>query len=121
MDDDPGAAMDALLDRLVGVLSGSGTTDPIVTGEAADGQVVATLRGGRVESLTLDPRVLRDPERVVGHIVEAVNSAVDARPDAAGTGGSTVDALKAIQQDSLRLTSQINTSLLASLDRIKGA
>ncbi|WP_375498908.1 hypothetical protein [uncultured Jatrophihabitans sp.] len=120
MADDPGAVVDALLDRLVTVLSGTAGDAPSTTGTAADDQIVAVLRRGRVESLSLDPRVLRDRGRVAADIVTAVNAAMDAAPRV-GTGSSIVESLKAIQEDSLQVTGQLNGSLLASLERIRGA
>jgi hypothetical protein len=47
-------------------------------GDAADGRVSAVAVGGRLESLKLDPRVLRmASEELAGHIVAAVNAALD--------------------------------------------
>jgi hypothetical protein len=47
-------------------------------GECADGRVSAVVSRGRVESIELDPRLLRGPASDVGgRLVEAVNAALD--------------------------------------------
>jgi hypothetical protein len=47
------------------------------TGVAADGRVTAVAVGGRLESLRLDPRVMRmASEDLAGHILAAVNTAL---------------------------------------------
>jgi hypothetical protein len=113
-------AMDALLDRLVAVLAGSGlpSAEP-TTGTAADGAIVAELGAdARLASLRIDPRLLRRPEEIGPGIVAAVNEATRARPERAASSGSSTE-LAAIKQDSLELTKRINASLTTAIEQLK--
>jgi DNA-binding protein YbaB len=121
MADDPGAAVDALLDRLVDVLSGAGAGGRTTTGTAEDDGVVLTLGGNRrVESIAIDPRLLRRRESIGPAIAAAYNEALRAQPDRADTTASTRAGLAEVQNDSLAVTQQLNGSLLATLERLKG-
>jgi DNA-binding protein YbaB len=122
MADDPRAAMDALLDRLVDVLSGAGAIGAGTTsGTAADGGVVVTLTAhGRVESIDVDPRMLRHREAIGPAVVAAFNEALRARPDRRDDAAATRTELTAIQEESVVVTQQLNGSLLTTLERLKG-
>jgi YbaB/EbfC DNA-binding family protein len=124
--DDPVEAVDALVDRLVAALSGTGGSAPAreTTASAAGGQITVVLGpDGRVRSVDLDPRLLRDPAQVAPGIRAAVNEALDgARAGGGGrTHGQLVDELRAVQAESVETTKRINASLVTTLERLKGA
>jgi len=115
---DPAQDLDALLERVAAALSRSGGGDTC-EGFDADGVVQATVTAdGRVAWLEVDPRILRNTALVAPAIVDAVNSALAARPAGAGRA-ATLAELKAIQQDSLTVTRDVNASMLTSLEALK--
>ena len=122
-DADPVAAMDSLLDRLVSVLSGSATGGGrSSTGTAEDEGVVVTVGpDGRVLEIRIDPLMRRRPESIAPGIVAAANEAIAARPEGGASHGTLTEQLKAIQEDSLVVTRQLNASLIASLEHLKGS
>ncbi len=116
---DPVAAMDSLLDRLVAVLSGNAAAGRPTSGTAEDDAIVVTVGpDGHVQDIDLDARLLRRPDAIGPGIAAAANEAIRARPARDGTGAMTED-LRAIQEESLTLTRQLNASLLDSLERLK--
>ncbi|MEU5671823.1 YbaB/EbfC family nucleoid-associated protein [Micromonospora sp. NPDC049089] len=75
-----------MLDATVGALRAAGTAPEDEeaarlrrVGESAEGQVRAEFGAdGRLESLTLDPRMMRlGSAEVCDHVIEAVNAAID--------------------------------------------
>jgi DNA-binding protein YbaB len=102
-------------------------------GEAADGRVRAVaVTGGRIDTVELDPRVLRlSPEELAGHIGTALNGALDSlRERASARGAGQVDApdpaallerLGEVQNEGLRrlgvMTRGINEALAGIQDR----
>jgi hypothetical protein len=61
-----------------GSAPGLGPPAPLGRGDAADGQVQATATCGRVESLELDPRLMRlSGEQLAGHVATAVEAALE--------------------------------------------
>ncbi|GAA2711899.1 YbaB/EbfC family nucleoid-associated protein [Actinoplanes palleronii] len=68
-------------------------------GEAADGQVRAVMRAGRLDSVRLDPRVMRLASEDLGeHIVSAVNAALAAAQQPAAGVPATVDPARLAEQ-----------------------
>lgn len=114
--------------------SGQQAADPAepaepVTGEgdAADGKVHAVVTlPGEVQSLTMDPRVLRaGSESVCEAVVEAVNAALsDLRGKATTDVGAPVDLeqlsgdLEAVQHESLQTMKTMFGTLQQVMDRI---
>jgi DNA-binding protein YbaB len=102
--------------------------EPIIgEGEAADGKVNAVVAlPGEVQSLTMDPRLLRaGSESVCEAVVEAVNAALsDLRAKATTDVGATVDLeqlsgdLEAVQSDSLQTMKTMFGTLQEVMDRI---
>jgi DNA-binding protein YbaB len=98
-------------------------------GEAADGRVRAVAAGpGRLESLELDPRVMRMPSQdLAQQVLTAVNAALDdlaaqapsaegmAVPDPAELAAAVAD----IQQQSVRQMAAISQALTAAVQRAK--
>lgn len=81
--------------RLAGTPAEPGEVEMTGVGAAADGQVRATvLAGGRLESLQVNPRLLRNGiESVCEQIIVAVNAALDdLRDQAAAQGAAQVPA-----------------------------
>jgi DNA-binding protein YbaB len=96
-------------------------------GEAADGNVHAVVAlPGEVQSLTMDPRLLRaGSESVCDAVVQAVNAALsDLREKATTDVGATVDLeqlsgdLEAVQSDSLQTMKTMFGTLQEVMDRI---
>lgn len=97
-------------------------------GAAADGRVRAVVgAGGRVESLTVDPRVMRGgTESVCEHIMTAVNEALDnlKATTAAATPAGVADPaalsarLSELRTESLRQMDMITQGISETLDRI---
>ena len=96
-------------------------------GTAADGLVVAiVVQGGRLASLTVDPRVLRQGTEVVcGHVVTAVNAALcelEARVSASAR--ADVDALAArlggLQEQSVRQMAMFSQAMEGVVARLNG-
>lgn len=96
-------------------------------GQASDERVRASAHGGRVESITLDPRVLRLPPEELGSLVaEAVNAALDdqrgrstaaigAVPDLA----ALAETLHDVQNQSLRQMGVITQGITDAMARIR--
>ncbi|WP_235828256.1 YbaB/EbfC family nucleoid-associated protein [Actinomadura rubteroloni] len=89
-------------------------------GEAADGRVKVTAgTGGRLKSVTLDPRALRMASHELGEaFVAAANAALDdLRSQAASAAGDVVDTAalgtrgEEIQNESVRQMQQITQAL----------
>ena len=99
-------------------------------GEAADGQVKATVAsGGKVEKIVVDPRLVRQGIEVVcEHIVKAVNAGLDdlrakaaAAPDAANVDTAALSArLQELQDQSLQQMTQISDALNTVVARMRG-
>ncbi|TNY36681.1 YbaB/EbfC family nucleoid-associated protein [Thermomonospora catenispora] len=99
-------------------------------GEAADGRVTATVNGsGLLESVELNPRVLRLPAEEIGeHIVTAVNAALqDFRTKASrATDAAPVDlnalaaSMQELQDQSVRQMTQIGQAFNELLTRLDG-
>jgi DNA-binding protein YbaB len=90
------------------------------SGEAADGRVqVRVASPGRVEELTIDPRLLREgSEEVAAKVVEAVNQALDdLRAQAIAQLTPAVDPaalagkLEELQTESMRTMEQFATAI----------
>lgn len=104
-----------------------GPVGPVAVGEACDGQVRAEVIDGRLESLEVDPRLIRlDPDGIVDHIRTAVNQALEA----ADEGGETefpvdldllAEQVCQIQQESLLGMARIGRSLDAVTERLRQA
>jgi DNA-binding protein YbaB len=102
--------------------------EPIVgEGEAADGKVRAAVAlPGEVQSLTMDPRLLRaGSESVCEAVIEAVNAALADLREKATTGvGASVDLdqlsgdLEAVQNESLQTMRTMFGTLQEVMDRI---
>ena len=95
---DPASALDALLNQARRRrLTSSTDTDGTTTCSTPDGCVTAVYDShGRVQSLKLDPRVLRNRDGVADAIPAHGNEAVDARPapEAASQCGAEFRAIK---------------------------
>jgi hypothetical protein len=123
--DDPVAAVDGLLDRLVSVLSGTAAGGPDSVGTAADADgvgsgITATVGAdGRLRELEIDARLLRRPDAIGAGIAAAVNDALRNRPPRSAGAGMT-EELQAIQEQSLTVTREVNASLLSAVERLKG-
>jgi DNA-binding protein YbaB len=99
------------------------------TGEAAGGQVrVVAASPGRLESLELDPRVMRMPSKdLAAHVLAAANAALDdlaaQAPSAAGISvpdpGELAAAVADIQQQSVRQMAAISQAITAAVQRAK--
>lgn len=96
-------------------------------GKASDERVRASAHGGRVESLTLDPRVLRlSPEELGGLVAEAVNAALDdQRGRSTASAGPVPDlaalaeTLRDVQNESLRQMEIITQGITDAMARIR--
>ncbi|GIF14192.1 YbaB/EbfC family DNA-binding protein [Actinoplanes teichomyceticus] len=105
------------------------TESPETVGEAAAGQVRAVMRDGRLDSLRLDPRMLRLPgEDLSAHIVVAVNAALAAtRQQGSPNNPTTVDPdtlarqLREVQDASLRQMTAFGTAMNEALAQIRQA
>ena len=98
---DPVQALDDLLLRTRAALSGATRTggEP-TTGASDDGLVSATVGpDGLVRSISMHPTILRrSPDDIADSVVDAVNQAVTAQPEAPATSG-LIEELKAIQEE----------------------
>ncbi|MEQ7127167.1 YbaB/EbfC family nucleoid-associated protein [Actinopolymorpha sp. B11F2] len=102
--------------------------EPIIgEGEASDGKVHAVVAlPGEVQSLTMDPRLMREgSESVCDAVVEAVNAALaDLRAKATTEVGGSVDLeqlsgdLEAVQNESLQTMKTMFGALQEVMDRI---
>jgi DNA-binding protein YbaB len=98
-------------------------------GEAANGQVrVVAASPGRLESLELDPRVMRMPSKdLAAHVLAAANAALDdlaaQAPSAAGISvpdpGELAAAVADVQQQSVRQMAAISQAITAAVQRAK--
>ncbi|MGK5742711.1 YbaB/EbfC family nucleoid-associated protein [Micromonospora sp. URMC 103] len=95
-------------------------------GEAADGQVRAVMRDGRLESVRLDPRVMRLASDDLGeHIVTAVNAALAAARQPTAGVPVTVDParlaeqLREVQDASVRQMSMFGQAMNDVLARMR--
>ncbi len=95
-------------------------------GSAHENQVVARAMRGRLVSLVLDPRALRMPPRdLSGHLVTAVNTALDAsRPGRPSPDEQVVDPavlderLRAAEDYGLRMMARIEQSISDAIARV---
>jgi hypothetical protein len=122
-----------VLASLRGTADGPGTEEapePLrAAGTAADGQVEVVLVGQRVESVRLDPRVLRAGAEPLGeYVAEAVNAALDDLRHQAGQAGAEPEApdpaalgdtLGELQDQSLRSMSAMTQALTDVVQRIQ--
>ncbi|KOX11723.1 hypothetical protein ADK66_05870 [Micromonospora sp. NRRL B-16802] len=90
---------------------------PVGHGEALDGRVRAAVRGGRVDELTVDPRLMRLPAQdLMEHVRAAVNAALDdlgsPQPELPTVElDSLAGGLQEVQDRSLRQMAQMNEAL----------
>jgi hypothetical protein len=97
----------------------------IAVGEAADGQVRATVRGGRLDAVTIEPQVARLPhDELARHIVTAVNAALDAQQRGTPPPGEVDPAaltaqLRDLQDQSLRQMSAFTGTMNDVLARLR--
>ncbi|MFD2077808.1 hypothetical protein SAMN05421678_12445 [Actinopolymorpha cephalotaxi] len=97
-------------------------------GESADGRVQAVVEvPGRVASLEMDPRLMREgSEAVCSAMAEAANAAMDSLRSSvlSGSGAATVDPsalagdLERLQEESLVSARSMLASLQDAMDRI---
>lgn len=103
-----------LLDSVRGAGPHDDAGEPVTgTGESADGRVRAVVTGaGRLERVELDPRAMRmASEELAGHLVTAVNAALDALaatatakagPVAAVDTAALAAQVRQVQEDGVR-------------------
>ncbi|MCY1138005.1 YbaB/EbfC family nucleoid-associated protein [Actinoplanes sp. Pm04-4] len=99
---------------------------PVGTGEAADGRIrVRATLPGRIESLELEPSVLRlGGDELAQQIEAAVNAALADLQGRAVTAagpadlGALTDQLKDIQADAERQFAKLTTSLIEAQEQI---
>lgn len=122
-----------VLASMRGTPTGAGTDEapePLrAEGTAAEGQVEVVLVGQRVDSVRLDPRVLRAGAEPLGeYIAEAVNAALDDLRQRAGqgeAGGAALDpvalgeTLGELQNESVRSMSAMTRALTDAVQRIQ--
>ncbi|WP_236648007.1 MULTISPECIES: YbaB/EbfC family nucleoid-associated protein [Micromonospora] len=104
----------------------AGAAPPEGRGEAADGLVrVRTAPPGRMTALEVDPRLLRlDLATLTGHIMVAVNNAMEDLQRATATPAGPVDLgdlgrqLSTIQQDAARQFTTFLDGLAEAQDRL---
>lgn len=87
-------------------------------GSAADGLVSASVAGDRLDSLTIDPRLMRTPSaELAEHVMAAVNEAFDVLREGQPAVGQPVDvdalagSLHEVQDRSIRQMAQMNQAL----------
>ena len=123
MDVDPAQSLNALIDRARAAMSQppQGAAPGPFVGAAADGMITAEAdAAGRVRSLEIDPKLLRQPlEDTCAQIVLAVNAALDARPGRVDTG-PLVEELKAVQEQSVQEMAKISRAFSEALARALG-
>ena len=100
------------------------------TGTAADGQVKATVgAGGRVEEITVSPRLLREGiEAVCEQIVVAVNAGLDdlrakareQQPAGAADPAALAGQLRELQDESMRRMAAYSQALTDALTAVRG-
>ncbi|MEV5704617.1 hypothetical protein [Actinoallomurus sp. NPDC052274] len=96
-------------------------------GQASDERVRASVHGGRVASVTLDPRVLRlSSEEFGGLVTEAVNAALDDQLGRSAAAAGPVpdlvaltETLRAVQNESLRQMEIITQGITDAMARIR--
>lgn len=120
MESDPSESLDALITRARAAMSGvlpAESTGPYI-GEAADGLVTAEATAqGKLRSLTIDPKLLRQPiEDICRHVVTATNAALDARP-AGVDSGPLLAELRAVQEQSVQEMTKISQAFSDALAR----
>jgi len=126
-------ARELLASARAGQPPADGAGEPVTgTGESAEGRVraVATT-GGRLARVELDPRALRMPsEELAGHLVTAVNAALDALAQAAaGQAGSAdvaapvdtaalAEQLRQVQEDGVRRMAAFTQGISAAMAQL---
>lgn len=99
-------------------------------GESANGRVRAVAAGGRLQSVELDPRVMRLPSHdLAAHVVAAVNAALDDLAAQAPTAGDLAvpdpkelaAAVAEVQEQSVRQMAAISQAIAAAVQRVKDA
>ncbi|BBH70837.1 hypothetical protein ACTI_75220 [Actinoplanes sp. OR16] len=112
------AGLDELLERAGAALSTATTLDSTTTGASgADGLIEAHVSPGRLESLRLDPQVMRlGAAELAAEIQEAVNRAFDAAAehsaDAARAASEALSAeIRDLQNESMRSMSIFVTAI----------
>lgn len=98
-------------------------------GTAAEGEVEVVLVGQRVESVRLDPRVLRAGAELLGeYVAQAVNAVLDDLRHQAGAAGAEPAALDPaalgetlgdLQNESVRSMSAMTQALTDAVQRIQ--
>jgi hypothetical protein len=115
---DPSTSLDELVERTRALIENAqgGEPGPFV-GEAADGQVRCEVGpDGRVQSLTVDPVLARQPlADICREITTAVNAALDARPQAPATAPLLAE-LRQVQEDSVTEMRKITQAMTAALN-----
>jgi hypothetical protein len=119
---DPSVSLEALVERTRALVAGADGGEPgSFRGEAAGGMVGCEVGvDGRVRSLTVDPRMLRQPlEDICRGIITAVNQALDARPQRPDTG-PVLAQLRVVQEESLAEMRKITQAMTAALHAAAG-
>jgi DNA-binding protein YbaB len=123
VDVDPAESLNALIDRARAAMSQTppGAAPGPFRGEAADGLIAAEADAtGRIRSLEIDPKALRQPlEDTCAQVMAAVNAALDARPGRVDTG-PLVEELKAVQEQSVQEMAKISRAFSDALSRTLG-
>lgn len=119
--------------RKGGVIENEDAEEIVGEGEAADGRIKVTAKvGGRLESVTLDPRALRMPSDELGEqIVVAVNAALDdlrqkvadqSEPSMAGFDPEALaEQMLELQDQSIKQMSRFTAGMEEMLERIARA
>lgn len=119
--------------RKGGVIENEDAEEIVGEGEAADGRIKVTAKvGGRLESVTLDPRALRMPSDELGEqIVVAVNAALDdlrqkvadqSEPSMAGFDAEALaEQMLELQDQSIKQMSRFTAGMEEMLERIARA
>lgn len=130
------AELDRLLSQTRTMLESLGTRhaqeedDARGTGEALDGRVLAVAAGARVESLTLDPRVMRlGSEELAEHVVTAVNAALGELASKAPSGDQNslpdprviAAQVAEIQEQSVRQLAALSQAISAAVRQVQEA
>jgi hypothetical protein len=119
---DPSISLDALVERTRALLAGANGGEPgPFRGEAADGMVRCEVGAdGRIQSLTVDPKMLRQPLEDICHgIVTAANQALDARPLRPDTEPMLAQ-LRVVQEESVAEMRKITQAMTAALQAAAG-
>jgi DNA-binding protein YbaB len=93
-------------------------------GEASEGRVRVTARAGQIESITLEPRLLRLPPEEAGELVrDAANAAltdVNGRSAAAAPDLAAIsEALREVQNEGLRQMAIITDGIAGAMAQIR--